>query len=313
MNSATVFDLIVIGGGPAGLSAAVQAIRKRLDVLLIARSLGGKTNQRLQLPGVQPHLVITGEDLVDRFLTEITYLDFLRLSAEVERVLPSPQGYQVVLRDTADDSPAQPVYEARTVIVATGTRPQRLNIPGEQDYQMRGLCYSALTYAQLFIDRTAIVVGDGTLALLSTLELALIAQRVTLVTESPELLQTPLGKRVAAMTTVEVMVGFHPEAVRGDEYARRLVVSNEEGYHVLEADGIFVERGLIPRSECVADRVACEREGWIQVDAYNRTSAPGLFAAGDVTNVHTEQVLIAMGEGAKAALAAHEYLLMQSP
>jgi thioredoxin reductase len=88
MTRAASCDLIVIGGGPAGLSAAVHAIRKRLDVLLIARSLGGKTNRRLQLPGLQPHLVLTGEDIVDRFLTEITYLDFMHITAEIERVVP---------------------------------------------------------------------------------------------------------------------------------------------------------------------------------------------------------------------------------
>ena len=309
MASNSLYDLIIIGGGPAGLSAAIHAIRKRLDVLLIARSLGGKHNLRLQLPGLQNHMVVTGEDLVDRFLSEMKYLDFMRMAAEVKAVIPSSKGFQVKLPPETEPGGTSPDLEARTVIVATGTRPQKLNIPGERQYHMKGLCYSALTYAQLFIDRAAIVVGDGQLALLSTLELALIAQRVILVTTASDALETPLGERLRAMTNVEILVGWHPLAVEGDDYARRLVIEHQGTTQAIEADGIFVERGLIPLSGCVAGLVERDPQGWIQVDSYNRTSVPGLFAAGDVTNVHTEQLLIAMGEGAKAALAAHEYVL----
>jgi thioredoxin reductase len=309
MTSNAPYDLIIIGGGPAGLSAAIHAIRKRLDVLLIVRSLGGKHNLRLQLPGLHTHMVITGEDLAERFLSEMKYLDFMRVAAEVDAVTCCSHGFRVTLQPETQPEGTSPRFEARTVVVATGTRPQALNIPGERQYHMKGLCYSALTYAQLFIDRTAIIVGDGQLALLSALELALIAQRVVLVTLASASLETPLGERLRAMDNVDIWVGWHPLAVEGDDYARRLVVEKQGTTRTIEADGIFVERGLIPLSGCVAGLVERDPEGWIQVDSFNRTSVPGLFAAGDVTTVHTEQLLIAMGEGAKAALAAHEYVL----
>jgi thioredoxin reductase len=312
MTRAASYDLIVIGGGPAGLSAAIHAIRKRLDVLLIARSLGGKTNRRLQLPGLQPHLVLTGEDIVDRFLTEITYLDFMHITAEIERVVPAEGGFRVQVRDEGEATRAAIAYQAPMVIVATGTSPERLNIPGEREFQMRGLCYSAITYAQLFIDRTAIVVGDGPLALRSTLELALIAQRVRLVAATAAGLATPLGQRLQTMDNVDIITDVEPQEVQGDTYARRLLVLAQGKIETLEADGIFVEQGLIPQAGCVAGLVEQEPEGWIKVDSYNRTNIPGIFAAGDVTNVHTEQLLIAIGEGAKAALAAHDYWLTQS-
>ncbi|HIK45653.1 MAG TPA: NAD(P)/FAD-dependent oxidoreductase [Leptolyngbyaceae cyanobacterium M65_K2018_010] len=318
MVDAPMLDLIIIGGGPAGLSAALQALHKRLEVRLVTRHLGGKTNRRLQLPGPPPPLMITGEDLVDRFLAEITYLDFLHLAAEVDQVSPLAQGYRVRVRpgpgDGRADQPLPPEgYQARAVIVATGTQPQRLNLPGEQQFYMRGLCYSAMTYAPWFMDRTAMVIGDGPLALLSALELALIAQRVILVATTATALASPLGQRLQALQNVVVKAGYQPQAVEGDDFARRLIVTGPTGREVLEADGIFVERGLRPYSDCVAGLVERSPDGYILVDAHNRTSSPGIFAAGDVTQVHREQVLIAIGEGAKAALAAHEYLLTQEP
>jgi alkyl hydroperoxide reductase subunit AhpF len=203
-------------------------------------------------------------------------------------------------------------YQAPMVIVATGTSPERLNIPGESEFQMRGFCYSPITYAQLFIDRTAIVVGDGPLALRSILELALTAQRVRLVAATAAGLATPLGQRLQAMDNVDIITDVEPQEVQEDTYARRLLFLSQGKLETLEADGIFVERGLIPQAGCVAGLVEREPGGWIKVDSFNRTNIPGIFAAGDATNVHTEQLLIAMGEGAKAALAAHDYWLTQS-
>ncbi len=303
-----MYDLIVIGGGPAGLSAAIHAIRKRLDVLLIASNLGGKTNLRLQLPNIEQHLVITGEALVDQFVAEMAYLDFMKVVATVEQVKPQTVGYQILARDGNNH---QKAYDARTVIVATGTVPQRLNIPGEQQYSQRGLCYSAATYAQLFVDRTAIVVGDTSLAILSTLELAQIAEQVTLVMMTSSSLESSLGQRLRSLQHVRILENCIPKQVKGNDYAQTLVVEHQGKLLDLNTDGIFVELGITPRSSMVADLVECDPGGWIRVDAYNRTTAAGIFAAGDVTNVHTEQVLIAMGEGAKATLAAQTYLLNQ--
>lgn len=305
------YDLIVIGGGPAGLTAAIYAIRKRLEVLLISPDLGGKTNYRLQLPDVENHLVINGEEMVNRFVSEIHYLDFARVLDKVERVEAIAGGYRVHTRGgkLRDRPPGQ--YEARALIVATGTQPIPLNVPGEGQYLMRGLCFSAVSYAPLFIGRTAIVVGNTHLALLAARELALIAQRVILVAPARGELNTPLGKHLQAKVNVEIWQGYQPQAVKGDQYARALVVAKDGKQQEIQADGIFVELGLEPNSDIVAHLVELEADGRIKTDTYNRTSAPGIFAAGDVTNSYGEQVLIALGEGAKAALVAHEYLLSQ--
>jgi alkyl hydroperoxide reductase subunit F len=295
-------DLIILGGGPAGLTATIYALRKRLDVLLITRDLGGKTNYRLQLPFVEKHLVINGEDVVGRFAGEIEYLEFARVYDKAESVVKIRGGFEVRTRGGKE-------HKAKALIVATGALGRLLNVPGEKEFMNRGLCYSAVSYAPLFIEREAVVIGDRALALRSTAELARIARRVTLVAPGHGELDSPMGRKVQGTRNVEVLEGFQVEAVHGDTYARKLVVGRSEEKREIEADAFFVELDLAPQSEIVAHLVGRDEQGRIQVDARNRSSAEGIFAAGDVTDVPSEQVLISIGEGAKAALAAYEYLI----
>ena len=193
--------------------------------------------------------------------------------------------------------------------MARGGQAQRLEVPGEKEFMMRGLCYSAVSYAPLFIERETCVIGDTALALRSTAELARIARKVTLVAPTHGELDSPMGRKVLAAPNVEVLEGYRVQEVVGDEYARRLRIKRNGAERVVEADAFFVEVDLVPQSDIVAHLVARDQRGRIKVDSRNRTSAEGLFAAGDVTDVISEQVLISVGEGAKAALAAYEYLL----
>jgi thioredoxin reductase len=297
-----MYDLIVLGGGPAGLTATVYALRKRLNVLLITRDLGGKTNYHLQLPFIEKHLVITGEEVVSRFSNEIDYLEFARVFDKAEKVEKSNGNFKVTTGEGA-------TYEARALIVATGALGRLMEVPGENEFMMRGLCYSAVSYAPLFIDRDVVVIGDTKLALRSTAELAQIAKKVTLLAPTLGELDSAMGKRVLDAENVSVLEGYSVEEVQGDEYARKIVVSKNGDTQKIEADAFFVELDLVPQSDIVAGLVARDNHDRIMVDARNRTSTEGIFAAGDVTDVIAEQVLIAVGEGAKAALAAYEYLL----
>lgn len=297
-----MYDLIVLGGGPAGLTATVYALRKRLNVLLITGNLGGKTNYRLQLPFVEKHLVITGEEVVSRFSNEIDYLKFARVFDKAVKVEKIKGGFKVTTREGVE-------HEAKAIIVATGALGRLLEVPGEKEFMMRGLCYSAVSYAPLFIERETVVIGDTMLALRATAELASIAQKVTLIAPTHGDLGSSMGQKVLGAENVEVLEGFKVEAVLGDEYARKLVIAKDGEKREIEADAFFVELELEPQSEIVAHLVERDELDRIIIDCANRTSDEGIFAAGDVTNVIAEQVLIAVGEGAKAALTAHEYLL----
>ena len=298
-----MYDLIVIGGGPAGLTAAVYSIRKRLNVLLLTKDLGGKTNYRLGLPWIEDYQVIRGLEIVNKFRNELEYLDFARHMDGVEKVSRKNGDFVVHTRSDAD-------LEAHALIVATGAKQVRMDVPGEKEFTMKGLCYSALSYAPLFIDKTTIVIGDDDLALRSAGELATVAKHVYLVCAGEKLQASPLGIKLEKAENVTVLKNSEVVEVKGDEFARRLVVKNPAGKtEEYQADGMFVEKGLTPNSAMVADLVKMDDRGRIIVDSANRTSVPGIFAAGDVTSGYAEQVLVAIGEGAKSALSAYEYLL----
>lgn len=296
-------DLIVIGGGPAGLTATMYAIRKRLDVLLVSKDLGGKTNYHLELPDQDSYLLIRGVEVVDKFRNELEYLDFTRHMEPVESIAREDDGFTVHTRGGSS-------LRARAVIVATGSHQQWLDVPGEREYLSKGLCYSAMSYAPLFIDKKTVVIGNGELALRSASELATVANHVSLVGPSGEVLDTALGQKLQRASNVSILEGHKVTRVAGNGYCNRVIVKSPSGEEMeINADGTFVEMNLIPNSQMVADLVDLDEQGRIKVDCYNRTNVPGVFAAGDVTSIYAEQVLVAVGEGAKAALSAYDYLL----
>ena len=303
-----MYDLIIIGGGPAGLTAAIYAIRKRLNVLLITKDLGGKTNYRMQLPQIDHHLVINGEEVVNKFVNEIEYLEFARAMDAVEQIEIAPShesaGVDYLVRTRGGTQ-----YTTRALLIATGAQPQRLEVPGEREFLMRGISYSAISYASLFVDRAAVVIGDSGLALRAVAELARVAKQVTLVAPAHGELGSAPGRRLRSAANVAILEGYAVERINGVNFAQSLTLVKDGHVRELAADVFFVELGLSPNSALVAELVERDEQGRILIDSRNRTSAPGIFAAGDVTNAFAEQVLIAIGEGAKAALAAYEYLL----
>lgn len=299
-----MYDLIVIGGGPAGLTAAIYAIRKRLNVLLISKDLGGKTNYHLELPELTTYQVIRGVEVVNKFKSELEYLKFARHMEAVEKIEQVEDGRFIVHTKGGGE------LLAKAVIVATGARQQWLDVPGEMEYLSKGLCYSALSYAPLFIDKKTVVVGEGDLALRSAAELSTVAEHVHVVGPTQDILQTPLGQKLIEAENVTMLAEYQVKQVKGNGYCNTVVVQSPEGEEIeLGADGTFVEKALLPNSEMVAGLLELDQNGFIKVDCHAKTSMPGIFAAGDITNIYAEQVLVAVGEGVKAALSAYNYLL----
>jgi alkyl hydroperoxide reductase subunit F len=298
-----MYDLIVVGGGPAGLTATIYALRKRINVLMISRDLGGKTQWKLALPWIEDYQVIRGLEIVNKFKSELEYLEFARHMEAVDAIERDGENFIVKTRGGGELS-------TRAVILATGARQVRMNVPGEKEFMMKGLCYSALSYAPLFIDRTTIVVGDGDLALRSAAELATIAKQVYIVCGCSDITTTLLGQKLSAAENVTFLKDHQVVEVKGDQYARSLLLKQPDGgIKELAADATFVEVALTPNSQMVAGLVDLDEQGRIKVDCGSRTNVTGIFAAGDVTSGFAEQVLIAVGEGAKASLSAYEYLL----
>jgi alkyl hydroperoxide reductase subunit F len=295
-------DLIIIGGGPAGLAAIVYAIRKRMDVVLVSPGLGGRTNRKLLLPWVEDYDVLIGEAMVNRFRSQIEYLDFLRVRTKVDHIEPLGEGFVVVLKDGKR-------LETRTVLLTTGAVGEMLNVPGELELEMKGLCYSTATYAPLFIDRTVLVVGDGCQALRAVAELQRIAQHVTLVAPTHGDLDIALARKLGAMSNVAILDSCEVLEVKGDEFLRTVVIRHEGQTREIRVDAVFVEKDLRANSHLLAGLVDLNEKGFVKVDESNRTTRPGIYAAGDVTTAKSDQVLISMGEGAKAVLTIYDDLL----
>lgn len=295
-------ELIIIGGGPAGLAAAAYAVRKRMDALFISKGLGGRTKRQLRLPWVEDYQVQLGEDTIHKFRAQLDYLDFMRVRAQVSKIEQIDEGFRVTVADGK-------TYDTRTLIIATGAVGEMLHVPGEREFEMRGLCYSAMTYAPLMVDRRVVVVGCETLALRAVAELSRIATEVTLIADDDGDLDSTMGTIVLAADNVIVRRQSRVIEIKGDEYARSVVYERDGETHEIPGDAIFIEKQLIPNSDLVLDLVEVDMCGFIKVDARNRTSMPGLFAAGDVTNAMAFQVLMGLGDGEKAALSAFDYLL----
>jgi thioredoxin reductase len=297
-----MYDLIIIGGGPAGITAAAMAINQRLETLIIAERWGGQTTYAMQLEEMEGRETITGETLLDAFRRQLDYLSFVRDFDTVTKMMPVEKNFVV---DTVQGDR----YEGQTVIMATGAKPQRLDVPGEARLAGYGLSYLATTHASLFLGKDVAVVGQGRRAQWAAADLARKAHWVYLL--APESLpDTPLVHRLRQMQNVEVVEGAAVGEVCGERFVEAVVITTPEGEkREIPVKGVFVKLPRTPNSDLVREWVDCDRRGHIIVDVNCATSWPGVFAAGDVTYV-SEQALVHIGEGAKAAISAYRYLLM---
>lgn len=303
-----MYDLIILGGGPAGLTAAVYAMSKRLEALLVTEDLGGKAKYRMHVHGLEGYETINGEEVVRKFQSQVEYVDFSRLMDKIVSVeaFEGPAGGERFRVKTEGGK----TVECRAIIVATGAMPRMLEVPREFELIGRGLSYSAISHAPLFWGKDTVVIGGGELAMRSTTELATLAKSVTLV--APEKLpdESPWCEKVTSFENVTTVEGAKVVGLLGDDYVSGVTIESADGERRdIAAEGVFVELGLIPSADIVKDLVEINELGQIVVDNKCETSRPGIFAAGDVTDNYSEQVLIAVGDGAKAALASYEYLL----
>ena len=247
--------------------------------------------------------MIRGLEIVDKFKRELEYLDFAHRKDEVTAIYKKEKGFSVVTKGGE-------AFETKSIIIATGVRMESLNVPGEKDFYFKGLCYSAVSYAPLFIEKNALVIGDGELALRSVAELATVAKSVQAVGISTSMLETDLGKMLSKADNVKFYSEHEVTQIKGDGFASAVSVKSPDGDLLeLQMDGAFVEKSLIPNTEFVKNIVKLDDQNRILVNCLNQTETPGVFAAGDVTSIYAEQVLVAIGEGAKAALSAYDYLL----
>jgi alkyl hydroperoxide reductase subunit F len=299
-----VHELLIVGGGPAGMTAAVYAARKKLDTVLVSHDLGGQVNWTSGVENYMGYQYVTGPELMKKFQEQMEQFPIeQRVGTTVETIERADGGFRAAIGKDGS-------VEARTVIVATGKRPRRLGVPGEMKLIGRGVTYCATCDGPLFAGEKVLVVGGGNSALSAALDMVKIADHVYLVSLTPLTGDVVLADQLREATNVTVLTEHEIVRVEGEDLVTGAAVrdarTGEEKR--LEAGGVFVEIGLVPNADPVKDLVALNEGGEIIVDCECRTNVAGVFAAGDVTDVPEKQIVIAAGEGAKAALQAHRYL-----
>lgn len=294
-------DLIIIGAGPAGITASVYAARKRMDVMVISKDIGGQAAWSGDIENYTGYQFISGPELASKFEEHLRkYAIDLRENEGVVEVRKKDQAI-IVQTDKA-------TYEAKTVIIASGKRTKELNVPGEKEFKNRGLTYCATCDGPLFAGKKVVVVGGGNSALDAALQLMNIAQSVAIINIASHLGgDNIMREKVESAKNVTVYNSAQATAIRGDTFVSGIIIKKEGREETLPVEGVFVEIGLIPNSEFVKD-VDKNELGEIKVNSHNQTNIPGIFAAGDVTDVPEKQIIIAAGEGSKAALSVFRYL-----
>ncbi len=297
-------DMIIVGAGAAGLSAAVYALGKQLNFLMVYEELCGKSDWGQELADQDAEAYRAGSEAVNLFARRIRAHPEHTISDRVTSVMPTNETFQVVTRNHG-------VLESRTVIIATGATPVALDVPYAQEFVGHGLGYSVTTYTHLLAGKTAAVIGTRERALRGVGELARLARQVYWIAPDPAIMTTSLAQTVQQRPNVEVFAGYRVQEIIGNFHAGEVVINRNGETRSLGVDAVFVDLGLQPNTQMVQGLGVTDAQGFIQVNDHNATSVPGLFAAGDVTTSFGEQVIIAMGEGARAALGAYDYVLAE--
>jgi alkyl hydroperoxide reductase subunit F len=300
-----VYDLIIIGGGPAGLTAAVYAARKNMKTMLLTEQLGGQPMLTAEVENYMGYQFVTGPELMERF-EEQTRKYEIEIKEGERAAKVEMKGKIKHVHTRAGER-----YDTRALVVATGKRSKLLGVPGEYEYTGRGVSYCATCDGPLFRGKAVMVAGGGNSGIQAALELAPICSEVHLVSLSDLQGDEIITDKARADDRITKYIHFKPVEIKGKGGVESVVIESVESGERQEiaVKALFVEVGMNPNTSCVVDLLDLNDADEIVVDHEGRTGVPGVFAAGDVTQVRDKQIVVAAGEGAKAALSAHEYLL----
>jgi len=306
------FDVLVVGGGPAGAAAAIYAARKGIRTGVAAERFGGQVLDTMAIENFISVKETEGPKLARALEEHVREyeVDIMNLQRASQLIPAGEDGLHRVRFDNGGE------LKAKTLILATGARWREMNVPGEQEYRGRGVAYCPHCDGPLFKGKRVAVIGGGNSGVEAAIDLAGIVAHVTLLEFGEDLrADAVLQRKLNSLPNVRVLKMAQTTEVKGDgQKVTGLVYkdrTNDE-VHSVELEGIFVQIGLLPNSEWLKGTLELSRFGEIIVDAKGQTSIPGVFAAGDVTTVPYKQIVIAVGEGAKASLSAFDHLIRTS-
>ncbi len=299
-----MYDIIIVGGGPAGLSASVYAARKQLKTLLISADIGGQINNTLGIENYLGFQFIEGPELIDNFNTQLNkYPIEQKIGAKVSKINKTKGGFQVIT-DNGER------YNSRVVIYTAGKKSKKLNVPGEIKFTGKGVSYCAICDAPVFSGQRVAVVGGGNSTLEAVLDLIKIAEHVDMVSLTQLTGDAILINQLKGTKNLDIYLEYQTEKIEGNNFVTAIVIKElkSQKRKRLNVSGIFIEIGMVPNSEPLKELIKLNKWGEVPVNRSSETELPGLYAAGDVTDVPEKQIIVAAGEGAKAALQAHRYL-----
>lgn len=309
-------DLIIIGASAAGCSSAIYAARRNLNFEIISKDVGGEVNLSGQVNNWPGIIDINGFALAQTFRKHVeSYGVKFMEGFEINEIKPAKNYYIVTAKNFSGE---EQVIETKSIIVATGIHPRSLNIPGEKEYRGKGVTYCTVCDGPLYRGKTTITIGAGNAGLESALMMSGIATKVYLLTKYPNTPEAKGGfpkgediliEKVKALPNIEIIYNAETEAIVGEQFVTGVkykdLTTNEE--KIVEVQGIMVHAGMIPNSDLI-NNVEKSPAGEIIVDCKCQTNLPGIFAAGDVTNIPFKQIAIAAGQGVTAALSAIGYV-----
>ena len=295
-------ELIIIGGGPAGITAAIYAARKGLDFSLVTMDIGGQAAWSGDIENFTGYQFIPGPELAMKFREHLEKYKFdLREGVEVTKAEQISSEFKVTLANGES-------LESKTLIIASGKKSRLLNVPGEAKFKGKGLAYCATCDAPLFAGKNTAVIGSGNSGLDAVLSLMKICPQVYLVSQTKDLAgDAIMQEKVKAAKNVDILYNTKVTEVFGQQFVQGIKVEQDGEVRDLAVSGVFVEIGLVPNSNFI-DFVKKNEKNEIEIDCAAKTSVEGVFAAGDVTRVPAKQIVVAAGDGAKATLSAFDYL-----
>ena len=301
-----IYDLVIIGGATSGLTAGIYAARKKLNAVILTKEIGGQTLQTESIENFPGFEKISGPELIDKIKEQVLKYGLpIKSGTEVKSI--SKTGGVFEISTNANDK-----ITAKSVIIATGKNPRRLNAPGEKEFENKGVVYCSTCDAPLFGGKIVVVAGGGNSGLNSAFDLLKYANNIFVLEVSDKIIGDEfLQEKLKASGKVEFMTGAEIKAIKGSSFMEEIVYLDKKTGEekTLKAQGIFVNVGWSPSSAFV--------KGFLETNEYDEiitdpktseTSVKGVFASGDVTDVKYKQCVIAAGEGAKAALSAYDYL-----
>ena len=299
-----LYDTIIIGGGAAGLTAAIYAARRALKTLVITQDIGGQAATASVVENYPGFESVSGVELMQKFQQQAQKSGAQFSFGEVKKINKKENVF--IIKTNTEE------FQAKSLILAFGLSKRHLDIPGEEEFVGKGVAYCSTCDGPLYRDKIVTIVGGGSSALEAVLFMSKIAKKVYLIHRRSEFRgEEFLVEQVKKAENAELVLNSIPKEIKGDDMVRSIIVQNVKDVkneREIKTDGIFIEIGFTVKTDLIKNLVDLDKKNQIIANKNNETSCPGIFAAGDVTDIFYKQVVISAGEGAKAALQAYKFL-----